>query len=132
MQLGNNIQPSEGAEEPLVSFTAEDPTVSGGSYTLVSFDPDAPSRVDQHFGPWRHLIRGELKPKSLDEIAVAGGGSLVERTEEPVTPWAGPSPGAGTGSVSTASRAWPSGELICGSCTGLIATSSCSTSKPSR
>lgn len=124
VELGNDVEASSGVDEPTISFTAEvrpppapldvptptpgdaqDPTTSGSTYALVSFDPDAPSRADQSKGPWRHLIRGGFKPKSLDEIAVTGGGSLVDRTdEELVTPWVGPSPGAGTGYVLPQSR----------------------------
>lgn len=40
----------------------------------------SPSTPTRHFEPaWRHLIR-DGQPKSLDEIAVAGGGRLVEST----------------------------------------------------
>ncbi|KAK4702716.1 hypothetical protein P7C70_g3509, partial [Phenoliferia sp. Uapishka_3] len=99
VQLGNDIKANQGVDEPTVSFTAEDPTTSDSTYTLVSFDPDAPSRQDQSKGPWRHLIRGGFKPRSLDQIAESGvKGSLVERREEELlTPWVGPSPGEGTG-----------------------------------
>ncbi|KAL8292419.1 hypothetical protein RQP46_001031 [Phenoliferia psychrophenolica] len=98
VELGNDIKAADGADEPTISFTAEDPTTSDSTYTLVSFDPDAPSREDQSKGPWRHLVRGGFKPKSLDQISASGGSSLVERSdEELLSPWVGPSPGAGTG-----------------------------------
>lgn len=84
----------------------QDPSDSGSTYTLLSFDPDAPSREDQKFGPWRHLVLGGLKPKSLEEISSAvetsgerglGGQGLVEKTQEALSPWVAPSPGQGTG-----------------------------------
>lgn len=95
---------------PVPSLTSirrsQDPTDSGSTYALLSFDPDAPSREDQKFGPWRHLILGGLKPKSLEEITSAvessgerglGGQGLVEKTTEALSPWVAPSPGQGTG-----------------------------------
>ena len=112
---------------------AKDPTTSTSSYTLVSFDPDAPSREDQSKGPWRHLVRGGFKPKSLDEISATGGGSLVERTDaELLSPWVGPSPGQGTGWVSFGP--WSRTDAEAQITPVRIATASCYTSNldPSR
>lgn len=105
MQLGNTLEPKDGASEPVVTFVAEEGD-GGDVYTLVSFDPDAPSRENQEFGPWRHGIFPGLKPKSLETIssAVEQAGEqnladkeLVQKTEEPLSPWVAPSPGQGTG-----------------------------------
>ncbi|SGY77282.1 BQ5605_C005g03595 [Microbotryum silenes-dioicae] len=96
-QLGNELTPAETKETPVISFVTE---VSHSNrsfgqhdtdltYAVLSFDPDAPSREDQKSGPWRHLIQGGLKVKpESTEVTV---------TEEPLTPWAPPSPGQGTG-----------------------------------
>lgn len=97
VQLGNHVLPSEGVEEPIISFLAADPTSTGESYALLSFDPDAPSRENQEFGPWRHWIVGGLKPVSVDSIAQGSEKPLVEKSEEALTPWTGPSPGKATG-----------------------------------
>ncbi|KDE03930.1 hypothetical protein MVLG_05622 [Microbotryum lychnidis-dioicae p1A1 Lamole] len=85
-QLGNELTPAETKETPVISFVTEDTDLT---YAVLSFDPDAPSREDQKFGPWRHLIQGGLKVKpESTEVTVI---------EEPLTPWAPPSPGQGTG-----------------------------------
>ncbi|KAI5475461.1 hypothetical protein MNV49_001352 [Pseudohyphozyma bogoriensis] len=99
VQLGNNLKPSEGAEEPRISFLPADPLSIGDTYTLLSFDPDAPSREDQKFGPWRHWIIGGLKPLSVDELSAhdVKEQGLVQKSEEALAPWVGPSPGQGTG-----------------------------------
>ena len=84
----------------------QDPSDSSATYTLLSFDPDAPSKENQEYGPWRHYVLGGLKPKSLEEISAAVEQSgeqnlaekgLVEQTEQPISPWVAPSPGKGTG-----------------------------------
>lgn len=76
------------------------------TYTILSFDPDAPSRQDQQYGPWRHWIQGGLQPKSLEEISAkveqsgeGALGGLVSVTKEAISPWVAPSPGKGTGCV---------------------------------
>lgn len=97
VQLGNHVLPSQGVEEPTISFLSADPTSTGESYALVSFDPDAPSRENQEFGPWRHWIVGGLKPISVDSITQSSEKPLVEKSEEALTPWTGPSPGKATG-----------------------------------
>lgn len=101
VQLGNEVTPARGVEAPSISFVPENPE-GGDTFALLAFDPDAPSREDQKFGPWRHWIIGGLKPSTLDEISALAesgtkGTSLVKSTEEALTPWVGPSPGAGTG-----------------------------------
>ncbi|SCV69571.1 BQ2448_2591 [Microbotryum intermedium] len=86
VQLGNELTPAETKETPVFSFVTED---TESSYAILSFDPDAPSREDQKFGPWRHLIQGGLKVKpESTEVTV---------TEESLSPWVAPSPGQGTG-----------------------------------
>ncbi|KAK4052754.1 carboxypeptidase Y inhibitor [Microbotryomycetes sp. JL201] len=106
VQLGNELEPSQGQGDPVVSFVAQDPSDQQGTFCLVSYDPDAPSRENQEFGPWRHYIAGGLKPKSFDEITSTADRSsernlasqaLVQQTEEPLSPWVAPSPGKGTG-----------------------------------
>lgn len=73
-------------------------------YTLVSIDPDAPSRSNQSAGPWRHCVIDGLQPASLAEISLhatstpAQEKALVRRTkEEVICEWTGPSPPTGTG-----------------------------------
>lgn len=100
----------------------QDPTQSESLYTLVSFDPDAPSREDQQFGPWRHFVLPGLKPKSLDALPTAAAedreavkglsvNGLVEQTAEALSPWVPASPGAGTGSVRAGGEA--ASHLVC-------------------
>lgn len=90
-----------------MTFVTED-GAGEDTYTLVSFDPDAPSRENQEFGPWRHGIWPGLKPRSVEEISSAvekvgeqnlADKNLVQKTEEPLSPWVAPSPGQGTGYV---------------------------------
>ena len=100
--------PLAGCPVPLIR--AQEASLENSLYTLVSFDPDAPSRENQAFGPWRHYIIGGLKPKAVDALPTAAVGDradeavkglavngLVERTEAPLSPWVPASPGAGTG-----------------------------------
>ncbi|KAM0749911.1 PEBP-like protein [Meredithblackwellia eburnea MCA 4105] len=103
-QLGNTVTPAEGKEEPVISFSPEVGANPDQEYTLLSFDPDAPSREDQKFGPWRHWVLEGLKGKSLEQVEEAaaagtqGGASLtVTKTKEAMAPWVAPSPGQGTG-----------------------------------
>ncbi|KAK4057420.1 carboxypeptidase Y inhibitor [Microbotryomycetes sp. JL221] len=108
VQLGNELTPDQGQGDPVVSFVAaaQDPEEQQSTYCLLSFDPDAPSRENQEFGPWRHYVLGGLKPKSIEEISSAveskgergvANQGLVEQTESPISPWVAPSPGKGTG-----------------------------------
>ncbi|BGP12705.1 hypothetical protein JCM10213_008843 [Rhodosporidiobolus nylandii] len=69
-------------EQPTIAFSAEE----GGKYTLALLDPDAPSREEPKWGPFRHWLISGLKP---------GSPVFVER--ETLTPYMGPAPPAGTG-----------------------------------
>ncbi|KAM0786850.1 hypothetical protein ACM66B_002277 [Microbotryomycetes sp. NB124-2] len=110
VQLGNELEPSQGQGDPVVSFVPADldqQQQADTNFCLVSFDPDAPSRENQEFGPWRHYVIGGLQPKSLDQIEASASSSsderssatqsLVQQTQEPISPWVAPSPGKGTG-----------------------------------
>ena len=71
-------------------------------YTLISIDPDAPSRWNQVAGPWRHAVIEGLLPRSSAELAVTGADhdpfKAVKMTREKViTPWLGPAPPVATG-----------------------------------
>jgi phosphatidylethanolamine-binding protein (PEBP) family uncharacterized protein len=71
-------------------------------YTLISIDPDAPSRWNQVASPWRHAVIEGLLPRSSAELAVTGAEhdpfKAVQMTRENViTPWLGPAPPVATG-----------------------------------
>ncbi|QRW05875.1 phosphatidylethanolamine-binding protein (PEBP) family [Ceratobasidium sp. AG-Ba] len=102
-QLGNELTKSDTANEPTINFApaAEDDPAS--TYTLAFLDPDAPSRADPKFGPFRHwLITGLKAPgvetlvalaKESDPSPPLGAKSFKAAT----TPYRPPGPGPGTG-----------------------------------
>lgn len=49
-------------------------------YTLISMDPDAPSRANPTSGPWRHAIIEGLLPASLSDIKGFAAKSSVRYT----------------------------------------------------
>ncbi|RCH91511.1 Phosphatidylethanolamine-binding protein 4 [Rhizopus azygosporus] len=63
--LGNFIKPSDSAETPNISFVAPD---SDAQYTLLLIDPDAPSKQDPKWGPYRHWVVVNI-PGSADFMA---------------------------------------------------------------
>ena len=67
--LGNELAIEDTRETPSVQITPMAP-IEGRSpnYTLAMLDPDAPSREDRKYGPYRHwlvglsiLIKGETR-----------------------------------------------------------------------
>ncbi|KAG8719729.1 hypothetical protein FRC08_002155 [Ceratobasidium sp. 394] len=56
VQLGNELTKADTVNEPTITFApaAEDDQAS--TYTLAFLDPDAPSRADPEFGPFRHWV----------------------------------------------------------------------------
>ncbi|PRP77407.1 putative phosphatidylethanolamine-binding protein [Planoprotostelium fungivorum] len=83
VQTGNHLTKEDAAAEPTVKFFTAEPEAF---YTLLMIDPDAPSREDHKFGPWRHWIVTNIAGSAGD---VSGG--------EKHTPYIGPGPGANTG-----------------------------------
>ncbi|KAF1806408.1 phosphatidylethanolamine-binding protein [Mucor lusitanicus] len=75
--LGNFIKPSESADTPKVAFIAPDETAE---YTLLVVDPDAPSKEDPKWGPYRHWVITNI-PASGD---LSKGNALA--------PYMGPAP----------------------------------------
>ncbi|RUS16661.1 hypothetical protein BC937DRAFT_90948 [Endogone sp. FLAS-F59071] len=81
--LGNQLEVGDAAQEPQVTFFPDD---TSASYTLVMTDPDAPSRINQQFGEWRHWIVTNI-PGDNPSLTAA----------QLHTPYVPPSPGANTG-----------------------------------
>ncbi|KAI8984196.1 phosphatidylethanolamine-binding protein [Mycotypha africana] len=65
--LGNFIKPSDSQEAPEVTFVAPD---ENAKYTLLMIDPDAPSKEDPKWAPYRHWVltnvpgNGDIKQAS--------------------------------------------------------------------
>ncbi|KAI7905346.1 phosphatidylethanolamine-binding protein [Cokeromyces recurvatus] len=60
--LGNFLKPSESSETPKVTFVAPD---ENAKYTLLVVDPDAPTKANPKWGPYRHWIITNI-PGSAD------------------------------------------------------------------
>ena len=109
--LGNALTPSDASEPPSISFLTTEMSSGdeqsaakegkGKSYTVVCVDPDAPSRTDHKFGPWRHYVHPGFRthPDALSEAQIKSeqGGLQAQSKEEALSPWAGPGPGPKTG-----------------------------------
>ncbi|PVF97109.1 PEBP-like protein [Serendipita vermifera] len=109
---GDKLTKEEASQEPKVSFLdVEDIGQDAqSSYTLVLMDPDAPSRTDQKFGPWRHWVQTGIVPTGIQAVADAAGESQGVKAGdstavpfadtgkvEAATPYLGPGPGPNTG-----------------------------------
>ncbi|KAI8355661.1 phosphatidylethanolamine-binding protein [Blakeslea trispora] len=81
--LGNFIKPSESSEKPHITFVAPD---KEAQYTLMLVDPDAPSKEDPKWGPYRHWVvtnitaSGELT--SAHEMATYQGPAPPPKTND--------------------------------------------------
>ena len=53
--LGNILTKADTQLEPSVEITPLNST-DGGTYTIAMLDPDAPSKQDPKFGPFRHWV----------------------------------------------------------------------------
>ncbi|KAI9480991.1 MAG: phosphatidylethanolamine-binding protein [Benjaminiella poitrasii] len=80
--LGNFFKPSESNETPKVTFVAPD---QDAQYTLLVVDPDAPTKENPKWGPYRHWI----------VTNIPGSGDFSQATE--VEPYLGPGPPPKTG-----------------------------------
>ncbi|CCO36780.1 OV-16 antigen [Rhizoctonia solani AG-1 IB] len=55
-QLGNELTKADTVDEPTITFAPGSDDSPDSSYTLAFLDPDAPSRADPKFGPFRHWV----------------------------------------------------------------------------
>lgn len=105
--LGNILTKTDTQLEPSVEITPLNST-DGGTYTIAMLDPDAPSKQDPKFGPFRHWVTQGLRPPTTSEIVAAAstgrdlGDPLTEplsasTTKPAITPYRPPGPGSGTG-----------------------------------
>lgn len=69
VDLGNELTPTQVKDRPEVTWEAE----MGVFYTLVMFDPDAPSRTNQSIGEVRHWL-----VMNIPESFVEQGDEIVE------------------------------------------------------
>ncbi|OBZ89398.1 OV-16 antigen [Choanephora cucurbitarum] len=86
VQLGNSLTPAEASEQPTVDFVPPQPSEK---YTLVMTDPDAPSRTDPKFGPWRHWIVTNIDGQDVQK-------GLMDLNNHH-TPYVGPGPPPNSG-----------------------------------
>lgn len=56
VQLGNELTKTDTAEVPVITFAPGAEDHPDSTYTLALLDPDAPSRADPKFGPFRHWV----------------------------------------------------------------------------
>lgn len=68
--LGNELTKSDTESVPNVQITPVgavdgESTDANTSYTLVMLDPDAPSRADPKYGPFRHWVVSERDNQSF-------------------------------------------------------------------
>jgi phosphatidylethanolamine-binding protein (PEBP) family uncharacterized protein len=54
--LGNELQVEDTQLEPSISLTPMGSEDEDATYTLAMLDPDAPSRDDPKYGPFRHWL----------------------------------------------------------------------------
>ncbi|KAK4694398.1 hypothetical protein P7C70_g8740, partial [Phenoliferia sp. Uapishka_3] len=85
--LGNELTPTQASPEPSFSFVPPPGSKPDQTYTVLCVDPDAPSKVDQKWGPVRHWVQGGVR--------VGGGKVVVERGA--VMGYKGPGPPPKTG-----------------------------------
>ena len=55
-QLGNELTKADTTEVPVITFAPGAEDHQDSTYTLAFLDPDAPSRADPKFGPFRHWV----------------------------------------------------------------------------
>lgn len=68
-QLGNELTKADTAEVPTVTFAPGAEDHPDSTYTLAFLDPDAPSRADPKFGPFRHwVVSNHICLSTLDTI----------------------------------------------------------------
>ncbi|CAE6483344.1 hypothetical protein ACGC1H_001129 [Rhizoctonia solani] len=101
-QLGNELTKADTVNEPTITFAPGSDDHSDSTYTLAFLDPDAPSRADPKFGPFRHWVITGLQAPSVDAIAqlakdAANAPIEAKSAKEATTPYRPPGPGPGTG-----------------------------------
>lgn len=101
-QLGNELTKADTVNEPVITFAPGSDDNPDSTYTLAFLDPDAPSRADPKFGPFRHWVITGLKAPGAEAIAQlakdAGGSPIGAKSDKPATtPYRPPGPGPGTG-----------------------------------
>jgi len=103
VQLGNELTKGDTVNEPTITFAPAAEDDPSSTYTLAFLDPDAPSRADPKFGPFRHWVITGLRPPAVETLVAlakdsdpslsAGAKSVKEAT----TPYRPPGPGPGSG-----------------------------------
>lgn len=81
MNLGNDLAPTQVKSKPMLSWNAKD---NNELYTLIFFDPDAPSRQNPTSREYRHWLVVNIPGSSIDE-----GNEVLT--------YMGPAPPKGTG-----------------------------------
>ncbi|KAG9124699.1 hypothetical protein FRC07_010589 [Ceratobasidium sp. 392] len=103
VQLGNELTKADTVDEPTITFAPaaeDDPTTT---YTIAFLDPDAPSRADPKFGPFRHWVLTGLKAPGVETLVALAKESDpsppvgAKSFKQATTPYRPPGPGPGTG-----------------------------------
>jgi len=97
-QLGNTLTKDDTADVPTIHFTPMQAPVGAAddvSYTLVMVDPDAPSKEDRKWGPFRHWIVSGVKAPAIS--ALAAGNMSASFTHAEACPYMPPTPPTGSG-----------------------------------
>jgi phosphatidylethanolamine-binding protein (PEBP) family uncharacterized protein len=110
VQLGNELTKGDTVNEPTITFAPAAEDDPSSTYTLAFLDPDAPSRADPKFGPFRHwvvsgvLLSGVMESEKvwcgLDALAKESAPSVpagAKSSKEATTPYRPPGPGPGSG-----------------------------------
>ncbi|KAF8741333.1 Phosphatidylethanolamine-binding protein, partial [Rhizoctonia solani] len=102
-QLGNELTKGDTVNEPMITFAPGSDDGPDSTYTLAFLDPDAPSRADPKFGPFRHWVITGLRAPSADAITQLAKDNTTDApigaksTKQATTPYRPPGPGPGTG-----------------------------------
>ncbi|CAE6435728.1 unnamed protein product [Rhizoctonia solani] len=102
-QLGNELTKADTTNEPNIRFAPGSDDNPDSTYTLAFLDPDAPSRADPKFGPFRHWVITGLRAPSVDAITQLAKDDTTaapigaKSTKQATTPYRPPGPGPGTG-----------------------------------
>ncbi|CAO3598787.1 unnamed protein product [Absidia cylindrospora] len=83
--IGNHFTTGQTAEAPQVQFI---PAEEDAEYSLFLVDPDAPTRSDPKYGPWRHWVAVNIPGSQQDQVTAASS---------QLTNYIGPAPPPGSG-----------------------------------
>lgn len=105
--LGNELTREDTLDEPSINFapmnvppeqadsSGEAGSVRDLTYTVVMFDPDAPSKADPKFKCFRHWVITGLK--APPQTSLQSDNLLATKTKPATTPYRPPGPPPGTG-----------------------------------